>query len=731
MKRTIVSALLVLVSVAYASAQTPVKVWEHEFVNTSHPLQYDEGSGILVVSFHHDIISLDTRTYTEIGRFTPTGHVRPPYLAINDSLVADYIQNPFRTFNVRTGEEVAVAPQVKYSYRDVDHNSLGALYLDRRNDTAMYVIADLGSQQEVFSFTWTPYALIHASAIDVDRQLLYGRIDSVFVRVDRDGRIDTIVSSTLRNAYGLKSGLVLDNGDVLVVSDRVGEDNGTSWLYRLSGQTLRFTDSVELGTSHAYGWLMLPMENGVVVKAESAPDWWVAPSDLSRTKPIILKGLDDYSLYRTPGSHLIAFSHGNHYVVQDDLASVSKIWSDRWEVSDVAQISDGRVAISTSFTPLQFLDPRTGERQSPRWSRGQVIADRRIERIIPSRQGPWVSLNNTIVSLDDSTVKCTVKGFYQTAGQWTWRADPEIEWIDSDGETSIASFTTEYYGAGSVGFHVLPAPCKDTTLHYTDGPYSYDESGPYDHWERPRLAVADDGRSLCMGLLGFRNGIFDEHIFVFPDAQAIPADPENYWVIDSSHYAVYTSVSGMCVSDHKNGLQRFRPAVESSTELLSYGRRLLPLSSYHQQPVIVVADTTDATLRAINVETGAEQWTIEIGYMPHKVVVSRDDRWLLLLDKGRSLSMYTIDTTVSVAHERVQEPAVVVYPNPASDNVTIEMQVSGQTTVTIVDPLGQTVYTTQSTGRTTFSTAGWPSGGYTAILSDKDRTLVRRFLVIH
>lgn len=69
-----------------------------------------------------------------------------------------------------------------------------------------------------------------------------------------------------------------------------------------------------------------------------------------------------------------------------------------------------------------------------------------------------------------------------------------------------------------------------------------------------------------------------------------------------------------------------------------------------------------------------------------------------------------------------------IYPNPASNNVTIS-GIEGEATVSIVDMNGRTVYTAKANESITIDLSGFALGAYFVHISGEQTTAIRKLIV--
>jgi bilirubin oxidase len=74
-------------------------------------------------------------------------------------------------------------------------------------------------------------------------------------------------------------------------------------------------------------------------------------------------------------------------------------------------------------------------------------------------------------------------------------------------------------------------------------------------------------------------------------------------------------------------------------------------------------------------------------------------------------------------------PRVIIYPNPATDELNISMQTGSVSNITILDVVGRQVYNNKFTDNLKISTGSWVKGYYTILIFDGARSIAQKFVV--
>ena len=101
----------------------------------------------------------------------------------------------------------------------------------------------------------------------------------------------------------------------------------------------------------------------------------------------------------------------------------------------------------------------------------------------------------------------------------------------------------------------------------------------------------------------------------------------------------------------------------------------------------------------------------------------------------QTVYIYAFDASVGLAEQRSEQLAVISFPNPAMENVSIELPFGsnlGQTQLTIMDAKGATVHTVQgTTDRYVIDVHAWNEGNYIVRAVQGERILNGSFAVVH
>jgi hypothetical protein len=662
---------------AFASAQVPQRLWSQSFVDFHNALLYDRENHELIVHRDATVFRLDTRTNTVNDSYTLDGQTLAPFHVFNDTLLVTARQFEIRMFNLRTGSPIEVPDSLKRRYRFVDKNSHAGVYEDWPDTVShVLVIVDLESLRVIATI---PYSSVQVLAIDKVNGYLLGRDDGYIVRLSEGDEVDTIKGLRPADTFNV-SAVVLSNGDILILAGDDGLQSGPQ-LHLIDGQQLEIIRSRRLnGPNGPYHALHLLDDERVVVHHMQDSASVVDVETLETLRVIHVSDSESLNLLSNRGMPIIALVDGSAVAFSDDLSTKERIWNDRSQIGDVAQLADGRVVVSTRFEPLHELNVLTGERTTKIWGREKPNSVRSATTILPSRSGPWVALGDgntraTIISVNSDEVRCELVGKDLFHGNSTEYIELNIEWMDDDAEASICSFMASTPGPYFAGIHAFPAPCRDTSVLPTQGPIIYAGYGV----ERPpavRTVVNADASITMIPVRPSAHQLEGQEVRVLYNVFDGQVGKDDYVSISDANHPLFTADESYGVVDHAAGLLRFDPrdpADASTHHVIDRGTRLIPMATIPGTNVVIVHDSAASALIGINVVSDELAWEIPITLRPHRVVVDRNARWMLLHDKNFTLEMYALDTAVSVTESGWKGAPIShsMYPNPASSQIHI------------------------------------------------------------
>jgi hypothetical protein len=718
-------------------SQQPKLLWHQDYIDIKQVLHYDEGDAVLYVVNNHDqVISIDLAARMVITRMPANVPINNIVITINDSVFALNQSNVLSFHNYRTGKPVSIADSLKIGLTWVSANILHGARVNNNAVDRTITVVDLSIPAVVGAIDWSGRPFISICGYDPQSELVFARLDSALVQISFDGTTTQIRGATEYDSRRTNECVVLSSGDVIRLVLEYGGREG-AFLYRIDALTKSVVDSIDLGPRTEYQPSFIRLPNDVLVLKLHADSAVVVDGKsfvLMRTVTLPISNTE-WTVQSDEGT-LLWVSEGHVYLGSDELQNIEKLWEDQSSFLDYTQLTDGRVVASSGHRGVHEFDLLNGNRRGSLWSSTDQFEKRVFTDLVSARNGHWMMVGTfhrsgeidvQTVSTTSQEVKCSADGLVSRVSENSLLP----EWLSDDGNIRICSFTgSDYTGSRSrSGFHVFSEPCNDTVVSYNKGAIAYSDA-LIDLNRSNRTAISASADVL---MAPFRLWHFNPHrheVRVYRDPVGQLSDPDDYVAYSDASSVCLTGTEQYAVVDHVRGLLVFDPRSTGNELVIDLGTRHMPLTAMTDNNVVIVFDSATTSLRAVDVNNERVLWGIPLGYYPRKVLVGRDNRWLLVDKSYSHLDMYALDTTVSVPEVRDRKYEPSIFPNPVYDNVTMTVPDEGVYGISIVNDLGTTVLITTLSGTTTIPTHALPQGSYTVLFDREGSRVVRRFVVV-
>lgn len=677
------ASTLVVVGVAFcvASFAQPARLWKRDgHAGTPIVASVERSSGYVYVVAASTLYLWDTdgdtvvrRTVLEPREFTYWD--RAEFLSDNIVLVSDDTRG-FAQYSVSTGKRILSS----YGYQIVWIDPSKSVYLGWSSyaDTQFLLIGDARTFEVKRKVEWLnpwPLGRVQPLAYDTVRKIIYVR------HLNNISAIDTLGTMTVvRDFQGSAVPVALEPlDDGTLLASFIMTELGDSRLGVLDPVTgsMRDADTLSfpgVGMPHHNKNVMHRLPNGNVLFQSNELTMHVV-----RLNPLVIvrsiaipNSYVDVHVHGSDSVYLTDTDGGLH-LVQLATGTVTQVLPTYSAVNSATQLNTGQLVLAQLDALPQVVSLATGDDQYPllaseKWNRN--FLSQRSMTVMAASKAPIVTLCGGqqchTFNLSDTAWLCTQIG----VGSWIDGSATDFMpvWVDSLGSGFRFQYSYEPWPHSSLvrgtAIGYTSSPC-DTVYIRADGTgIGIGDKGGHPTIER--VSISKDGAMTLFKALGAEakdaNGI---HLAYYGD----PKNPTHLKYPSSTHGVVMNSgVHG--VLDDSNGLAVIDARYSEVRTQVALGQRHLPLQ--RMQTSEHVLTYVNNAVHCVDFVNAQILWSVPVASQPSSILVDRNDRWFLCLYPDDYIEMFALDTTVSVNEATAGTQSLHVYPNPASETLSVQ-----------------------------------------------------------
>jgi hypothetical protein len=749
MRIAIVFAMLLFTLVTLVAQ--PTMLWKRDQMGYGNIIRWDPDRHILYHISSAGLTHWDTKADTLLRRSQLKGHYRSP-VVLNDSMVFGKDSDRYHyRLNYLTGEEVwdaawdndldIVDPWGRLAARWT--RGSGPLFLIVVDPQTMEERARLSAERPLTllgaSVTGDTLYINHSYAVSAMR--LEGAIDSIWA--DRE----IAVKEEVFYIAGL---FAAEDGSVLLYFRTSGTPY-RSYLKRIDPETRVLLDSVWVGE---YQDVFRPFVAGNLQPGARSifnprPDGSIYIRVTQDTMvfisspPMMVKSV--HSIQARSASQMTQYVRGPLVTIGDNRsivtfderdASWSQVLPDRFEIKNVAQLHDLRLAITRDDQGLIDLDTKDGENLGsvfPPDSSGRPIQPASYVVTSPTSPNIVHAFNNTLRLVNGITgaTICQIDPFLrddQSSQESIWDVRPE--WLSADGSTIMGTYVwsneskfsgSDFYGIGAFS---STSPCVNDSLHASAPIHITSLLQKYTRSGEHHVSVSDDG-DYTLAPVGWH----DTTVLLVKHRRDRRLRWDTVANFTDRHTGLFLHGSTRAVLDDDRGLAVIDANVGTIQNVIDLGQHHVPLAAYHNRDAVLTF--SNAGISLVNISTASIEWSIAKETRPTSIVVDHRDRFFVVNYIGDRMELWAEDTTVHVDERSTIPSTLRLFPNPAQDVVDISgFPIADNITITVVDNIGRCVARIDHAGDppATLDVRSLSVGAYTIVTTSNTGISVGRLM---